>query len=710
MQTSMRATCVSLASLWSFSSAVGDEEGNNPMGTVLALVDELVAKINKDADAEQKAYVEYYEWCDETSKNVNFAIETATKENAMLEAKLNELSSDIQNADSKIEELAAAISKDEAELKDATAIRAKEAADFKASEAELGESLSALSRAIDILGKEMAKNPASFAQLNTKNIASAVQALGVVLDAASFSSNDQKKLVAFVQSQQGDDASDDEFGAPAAAVYKSQSGGILDVLEDMKEKAEGQLSELRKEEVSAQHNFAMLKQSLEDQMAADSKDMDDAKAGKAAAEEATATAQGELDVTKKALGGSTEQLATTRGSCLQVAADHEAVVAARKEELAVLAKAKEILVETSKGAVSQTYSFAQVSQGVRMSTHADLVGSEVVTAVKRLAAQQKSAALAQLASRIATVLRFGAAGNANPFGKVKGLIRDMIAKLEKEGNADAEEKAFCDEQMSKTEAKKVELEGDIEKMSTRIDQAAAKSVQLKEEIQELEAELAALAKGQAELDKIRQEERTAYDTAKADLELGLSGVRKALDVLREYYGGASMLQDETKFGSLMQQPSKPESFKKSSGAGGGIIDILEVCESDFATNLAKIEAEEGDAQSEYEKITQDNAVTKTTKDQDVKYKVKESKALDTTAAEYSADRETANKELTAVLDYYGKIKDRCIAKPESYADRKARREAEIQGLKDALSILENETALVQRKKRSSSFRGSLAAQ
>merc|ERR1712039_742781 len=128
----------------------------------------------------------------------------------------------------------------------------------------------------------------------------------------------------------------------------------------------------------------------------------------------------------------------------------------------------------------------------------------------------------------------------------------------------------------------------------------------------------------------------------------------------------------------------------------GIINILEVCESDFASNLAKEETEEADAQSEYEKVSQENAVTKTTKDQDVKYKTQEAKAQDNTGAEYAA-----------VMEYYGKIKDRCIAKPETYAARKARREAEIQGLKEALSILEDETALVQRK-RQGSFRGSLA--
>merc|ERR1712045_725791 len=137
------------------------------------------------------------------------------------------------------------------------------------------------------------------------------------------------------------------------------------------------------------------------------------------------------------------------------------------------------------------------------------------------------------------------------------------------------------------------------------------------------------------------------------------------------------------------------------------INILEVCESDFATNLAKEESEEADAQAEYEKITQENAVTRTTKEQDVKYRNQEAKAQYKTSSEYSADRETASAELSAVLEYYAKIKNRCIAKPEAYAARKARREAEIQGLKEALSILEDETALVQRKKRSS-FRGAMS--
>merc|ERR1712113_208372 len=351
-----------------------------------------------------------------------------------------------------------------------------------------------------------------------------------------------------------------------------------------------------------------------------------------------------------------------------------------------IAEAKKILTDTSSGAVDQTYSLLQVN----MRTRADLAGAEVVTVVKRVAREQHSAALAQLASRVAAILRYGSSAGDDPFVKVRGLISDMISKLEAEASAEATEKAYCDEQTAKTEAKKAELEEDIAKLTSKIDTAAARSAGLKEEVKDLQAELASLAKLQAEMDNTRTESHAAYVQAKADLELGLEGVRKALSVLRDYYGSSA---------ALLQQPVKPELHEKATGAGTSIIGILEVVESDFATNLAKEETEEADAAAEYDKTTQENKVTATLKNQDVKYKTQEFTGLDKSITDMTADRESTDSELSAVNEYYAKIKDRCIAKPETYEERQRRRAAEIKGLKEALAILNDETALVQRRKR-----------
>merc|ERR1712217_526188 len=107
----------------------------------------------------------------------------------------------------------------------------------------------------------------------------------------------------------------------------------------------------------------------------------------------------------------------------------------------------------------------------------------------------------------------------------------------------------------------------------------------------------------------------------------------------------------------------------------------------------------GDSAAEYDKTTQENKVTATLKTQDVKYKTQEFTGLDKSIAELTADRESTDAELGAVNEYYSKIKDRCIAKPETYEERQRRRTAEINGLKEALQILNDETALVQRGKR-----------
>merc|ERR1719433_749927 len=143
--------------VWGAWAAASSEQAvSNPMGTVLQLLADLTAKLTKDGENEAKAYQEYFEWCDETSKNTAYAIETAEKGKAKLEANIAELNSKISVAGSKIEELAASVGSGQKELKDATAIRDKEAADF--------------------VSKEMAKNPASFAQMDTKNVATSLKA------------------------------------------------------------------------------------------------------------------------------------------------------------------------------------------------------------------------------------------------------------------------------------------------------------------------------------------------------------------------------------------------------------------------------------------------------------------------------------------------------------------------------------------------------
>jgi chromosome segregation ATPase len=675
-----------LVALAAGGSAADPSPNSNPLSKVIQLMDELLAKLTADGVAEDKAYHSYFEWCDETTQTQRFEIKTAKAKVEELTAAIEKAAADIETATAEIDDLAGKIAKAKTELKDATEIRKKEEKEFLKSEATLEESLSALTRAIEIISKEMAKNPAAFMQVDTSSMAGLISALSAVVDSAGMRAADVKTLTAFVQSQQQTDDDDDApDGAPAAAAYKSHSGGIVETLEDLKSKAEAELAGLRKDESNSAQNYNLLKGSLEAEIGQNTKEKKETEAFKAETEEQKARDTADLAATTKLLEETEAALASTQDECMKVAASHDESVVSRKQEMKAVHEAKKILMETSKGAAEETYSFVQLSS---LRTSSDLKGAEVVRFVKALAKKQHSQALSQLASKISALVQFGRRNGADPFTKVIGLIKDMIAKLEAEAEAAAKEKAYCDEQMSKTEAKKSELEDDVAKLTSTIDTKSAKSAKLKEEVKELQEELASMAKEKQEMDKVRAEQHEAYKQAKADLELGLEGVGKALKVLRKYYeSGSSLLQED--------QPAKPVFHKKAEGAGGSIIDILEVVESDFAKALSAEESEEMDAQEAYEKRTQEIKVATAEDTKAVEYKVQEFKTLDTEVDELKEDLASTQSELDAVNEYYAEVKDRCIAKPETYEERKARREQEIEGLKEALRILDSETADVK---------------
>merc|ERR1719409_2680836 len=179
------------------------------------------------------------------------------------------------------------------------------------------------------------------------------------------------------------------------------------------------------------------------------------------------------------------------------------------------------------------------------------------------------------------------------------------------------------------------------------------------------------------MDRIREEEKATYDANKPEMEQGLKGVKLALKILNDYYAKAG------------------KAHSSADGAGSGIIGMLEVIESDFTKGLTEMVAAEQTAAAVYEKETKENAIEKTTKEQDVKYKTKEAAGLDKAVSELTADREGVESELEAVNEYLASLDKKCTYKVESYEERKARREAEINGLKEALEILESETAFVQ---------------
>jgi len=638
----------------------------NPIEKVIQMMADLEQKIIGEGKECQKTYDEFSEWCEDRSKDLQFEIKTGKGNKADLEATIQKESANSDALSAKIEDLSGDIAENEAEVKKATGIRNKENAAFVAEEKELKEVIDMLQRAVAILEKEMGGG-ASMMQLKSAN--SLEQALSIMLKASAISTADATKLTALVQTQ----SDDSDTGAPAAAAYESKSGAIVDTLSGLLEKAEAQLDAATKAETQAKNEFDMKKQALTDEIKYANKDMDAAKKGLAESGEIKAAAEGDLTVTTKALNEDVTALSGLHMDCMTKAEDFEAETQSRGEELKALAMAKKAVKDNTSGASSQSYSFMQVSS--------DSTNVQVVHMIKELARKQHAPELAQLASRLGSAIRLN--HGADVFAKIKAMISDMVEKLEQEQAEAAELKQWCDKEIGESTAKQEETDALHQKLTTKFDKASSRSKQLKGEVATLQKELADLASTQAEMDKIRADEKAVFDKNHPEMEQGLKGVKLALKILNDYYAKAD------------------KSHSSSEGAGSGIVGMLEVIESDFTKGISEMVAGEQTAAATYERETKENAVEKTTKNQDVKYKTKEAAGLDKKAAELSSDIEGVKSELDAVNEYLASLDKKCTYKVESYADRKARREAEITGLKEALDILENETALLQ----TSSLRG-----
>merc|ERR1719191_2555442 len=114
----------------------------------------------------------------------------------------------------------------------------------------------------------------------------------------------------------------------------------------------------------------------------------------------------------------------------------------------------------------------------------------------------------------------------------------MIDKLVTEANEEATQKDFCDEETSKSKKAQAEKSMTADKLTSRIDKASTTKAGLEQSVKELQEEIAALDKGNAEATKIRTEEAATNAKSSADFKQAAEAVQAAIGVLKEYYEGA----------------------------------------------------------------------------------------------------------------------------------------------------------------------------
>jgi len=636
----------------------------NSMNKIVGMLQDMRKTVQAEGEREAADFDKHSEWYRTTEQETGYAVADATDALEGANACAAESAAKAEEEQSNIVTVGGKIAQNEKDLEEATAVRKQENGDFVKSQAELSDTIDTLVRAASIIRRATGGSGSAGAGAKLKAaFVQVAKSLDAILDAAFVSTADRKKLSAFLQA--GQQSEDGDFVEPTAAAYAEHSSGIVDLLADLKQKAEGELSDLRKEEANKQHAFDMLSQSLRDSTSTLNGNLGDAKTNLAVQQEENA----------KCTGTSTEQAKIEKeseGYHATLIADYETATAEfndRKEdrvgELAALDKAIEIL---SAGGVKD----AADRRGTFLQTKLDPdTRQQVAELLQSASTKLGSIELAQLAVH----------ARDDAFGKVKGLISDMIAKLQKQAAEEADHKAYCDSEKKKNEAKRDDRAGKLDTYSTRLEKAKANSAQLKQDVAKLSKQISEMDAAFQAATQNRQEENAAYNSLMEDCRVQLEAVSKAIGVLKDFYGSA-------------------KSHEEKSDSANNVVAFLETVESDLIKSKNDAEGSEKDSAAAYEKMQNEYEQLRASRESSSKGKESENTRLGGMISDLQSDVEGTSAELDATLAYLTKLKGSCVHKVMSFEERAAKAQQEIASLQQALEILESETAesFLQRRK------------
>merc|ERR1719174_2350824 len=243
------------------------------------------------------------------------------------------------------------------------------------------------------------------------------------------------------------------------------------------------------------------------------------------------------------------------------------------------------------------------SQHVAESARAKQARLDAVTQIKHAAKKLNSADMSLLAMKIA----------ADPFAKVKELIQQLITRLLTESQNEATQKGWCDTEIGKANTDRDHRMADTKSLSAEALVLEAEKKNQEELIKTLSEELAAVQSDHSEATRIREAEKAENKKTLEDSREGLTAVTKALETLKKFYGkGSRANQSGYAFTQTASEQSPAAADMAAAGvtgaqgnyegnqaAGGGIIGMLEVIQSDFKRSIEMAETAEKESSTEY---------------------------------------------------------------------------------------------------------------
>jgi len=279
--------------------------------------------------------------------------------------------------------------------------------------------------------------------------------------------------------------------------------------------------------------------------------------------------------------------------------------------------------------------------------------------------------------------------------KTVRMIEDLIAKLMDEAAAEANHKDWCDSELVTNKQTRDEKSQAVEDLTAKAEELTALEGKFQEAIEDLHEDIGVLTADMAERTKQREDEKAENAVTMQEAEAAKTAVMAATKVLSEFYAKASkataLLEQRGQTASQAAGKVFNKPYKGLTGASGGVMGMLEVISSDFARLMAETKTAESTALREYKAFMYSAKKDKAAKEKDARQHGFELTRTKRALSQNTKELEGTQEMLDAAIAYYGKFKPTCWPKlSPSYEERTAKRNQEIQSLKEGLVILETE--------------------
>jgi len=481
---------------------------------------------------------------------------------------------------------------------------------------------------------------------------------------------------------------------PDAHAYEFQSSAVVEMLEKLATKFKDEQLALEKKEMEDHHTYQMLTMDLRNSIAAAEHEISKKKEWSAKHMQTHAETQALLTQVSATRAADFSYLTELDTTCNAKAVGFDARQKLRAEEIVAIERAIAILQQDSvAGATSKHLPGSLLAKATalvqieRNSQPENDIQERAATFLKGVSERIDSHVLSILASKV----------QLSPFTKVKQLIGDLIARLKAQELEEQQHKQWCDTELGTNLQTRTTKSDEVDGFHIEIDTLSTRISVLTKEVAILSKEIALIAAEMAKAASLRAAEKITNEDTIADAVAAQMELNRAITVLQDFYGTAANAVALTS--SKFKVSKQPEIFEAPYTASdnaknkNNVVAFLEVILSDFARLEAETSATENQAALDHTATAGQALLDKGAKEKLVKAKniEKTSKSGDLVTARHNL--ELAQSQLDAALAYYDKLKPSCLttSTEASSEGRIQRRNAEIQALKEALSILSGET-------------------